>query len=203
MQLSIKCVNIIGRWKSGCSADGSALEWGSRGRWFNSSHSDQRRSKAQCGGCFFVQVIGTSGLLQIQIRRSACRTQSVGMPLVQLQSLGPSKTVVTVWRLFFVQVIGTSGKFKFATDLPDIVLICALQQNRQKKHTNLQTFTICRVNKMWYNTSRRGQLQGRFPLCRYCVPRCGLQFGRICPTKYNCTARISSVRCSFLMYSMA
>ena len=98
---------------------------------------------------------------------------------------------------------GTGGKFKFATDLPDIVLICALQQNRQKKHTNLQTFTICRVNKMWYNTSRRGQLQGRFPLCRYCVPRCGLQFGRICPTKYNCTARISSVRCSFLMYSMA
>ena len=98
---------------------------------------------------------------------------------------------------------GTGGKFKFATDLPDIVLICALQQNRQKNHTNLQTFTICRVNKMWYNTSRRGQLQGRFPLCRYCVPRCGLQFGRICPTKYNCTARISSVRCSFLMYSMA
>ena len=38
---------------------------------------------------FFIQVIGTSGLLQIQIRRSACRTQSVGMPLVQLQSLGP------------------------------------------------------------------------------------------------------------------
>ncbi len=26
---------------SGCSADGSALEWGSRGRWFKSSHSDQ------------------------------------------------------------------------------------------------------------------------------------------------------------------
>ena len=173
-------------------------------------------------------------------------------PLVQLQSLGPSKTVVTVWRLFFrlgdrdqrplansnpplgvpnakrrhaagstpvtrtnmnsrhsVAAVfsfrrkGTGGKFKFATDLPDIVLICALQQNRQKKHTNLQTFTICRVNKMWYNTSRRGQLQGRFPLCRYCVPRRGLQFGRICPTKYNCTARRISVRCSFLMYSMA
>ena len=25
---------------SGCGADGSALEWGSRGRWFKSSHSD-------------------------------------------------------------------------------------------------------------------------------------------------------------------
>ena len=36
---------IIGRQEvdaqiSGCSADGSVLEWGSRGRWFKSSHSD-------------------------------------------------------------------------------------------------------------------------------------------------------------------
>ena len=26
---------------SGCGADGSALPWGGRGRWFKSSHSDQ------------------------------------------------------------------------------------------------------------------------------------------------------------------
>ena len=153
---------------------------------------------------FFVQVIGTSGLLQIQIRRSACRTQSVGMPLVQLQSLGPIWTVVTVWRLFF----RLEEKEPAAnSNLPPTYLTLSWHVRFNKidkqKHTNLQTFTICRVNKMWYNTSRRGQLQGRFPLCRYCVPRRGLQFGRICPTKYNCTARISSVRCSFLMYSMA
>ena len=27
---------------SGCGADGSALPWGGRGRWFKSSHSDQK-----------------------------------------------------------------------------------------------------------------------------------------------------------------
>ena len=29
---------------SGCGADGSALPWGGRGRWFESSHSDQGSS---------------------------------------------------------------------------------------------------------------------------------------------------------------
>lgn len=48
-----------------------------------------KNSRHSVAAVFFVQAIGTSGLLQIQIRRSACRTQSVGMPLVQLQSLGP------------------------------------------------------------------------------------------------------------------
>ena len=110
-------------------------------------------------------------------------------PLVQLQSLGPSKTVVTVWRLFFrlgdrdqrplansnpplgvpnakrrhaagstpvtrtnmnsrhsgaavfsLRRKGTGGKFKFATDLPDIVLTCALQQNRQTKAHKFANF---------------------------------------------------------------
>ena len=28
-------------YRSGCGADGSALPWGGRGRWFKSSHSDQ------------------------------------------------------------------------------------------------------------------------------------------------------------------
>ena len=35
---------------------------------------------------------------------------------------------------------GTGGKFKFATDLPDIVLTCALQQNRQTKAHKFANF---------------------------------------------------------------
>ena len=35
---------IITRLITGCGADGSALEWGSRGRWFKSSHSDHKKS---------------------------------------------------------------------------------------------------------------------------------------------------------------
>ena len=43
-----KCAIILGLSEMaaripGCSADGSALEWGSRGRWFKSSHSDQEK----------------------------------------------------------------------------------------------------------------------------------------------------------------
>ena len=38
--------------RPGCSADGSALEWGSRGRWFKSSHSDQKSSISQEIGDF-------------------------------------------------------------------------------------------------------------------------------------------------------
>lgn len=35
---------------------------------------------------------------------------------------------------------GTGGKFKFATDLPDAVLTCALQQNRQTKAHKFANF---------------------------------------------------------------
>ena len=31
-------------YRSGCGADGSALPWGGRGRWFKSSHSDQKNT---------------------------------------------------------------------------------------------------------------------------------------------------------------
>ena len=37
---------------SGCSAAGSALDWGSRGRKFKSCHSDQKKSTCYCK-CFF------------------------------------------------------------------------------------------------------------------------------------------------------
>ena len=33
--------------KSGCSADGSALPWGGRGRGFKSRHSDQKKQKVR------------------------------------------------------------------------------------------------------------------------------------------------------------
>ena len=38
---------------SGCSAGGSALEWGSRGREFESRHSDQYRQSSFEGCRFF------------------------------------------------------------------------------------------------------------------------------------------------------
>ena len=38
----------------GCSADGSALEWGSRGRWFKSSHSDQNAEISNDFSVFFI-----------------------------------------------------------------------------------------------------------------------------------------------------
>ena len=135
--MSIKCVNIIGRWKSGCSADGSALEWGSRGRWFNSSHSDQTKQSSQCGGCFFIQVIGTSGLLQIQIRRSACRTQSVGMPLVQLQSLGPkreAKKDIEDKTSVFSRLPRPVDQQIYGPYFSDI-LPCAIHSGRSRTHT--------------------------------------------------------------------
>ncbi len=39
---SAEIYDIIYYRKSGCGADGSALPWGGRGRWFKSSHSDQK-----------------------------------------------------------------------------------------------------------------------------------------------------------------
>ena len=38
----------------GCSADGSALEWGSRGRWFKSSHSDQNAESVMISAFSFL-----------------------------------------------------------------------------------------------------------------------------------------------------
>ena len=44
---------------SGCGADGSALPWGGRGRWFKSSHSDQRDAgpNSLLGSALFLSVI--------------------------------------------------------------------------------------------------------------------------------------------------
>ena len=44
LQFKKLCAIILRRKRSGCSAVGSVLEWGSRGRKFESSHSDQKSS---------------------------------------------------------------------------------------------------------------------------------------------------------------
>ena len=41
---------------SGCGAVGSALPWGGRGRWFKSSHSDQKKSDKHLLIGFFVAL---------------------------------------------------------------------------------------------------------------------------------------------------
>ena len=139
--MSIKCVNIIGRWKSGCSADGSALEWGSRGRWFNSSHSDQYEQSSQCGGCFFRSgdrdqrpLANSNPPLGVP---NAKRRHAAGSTPVTRTNMNSCHSVAAV---FSFRRKGTGGKFKFATDLPDIVLTCALQQNRQTKAHKFANF---------------------------------------------------------------
>ena len=41
--------------KTGCSAGGSALDWGSRGRRFKSCHSDHVEAKESSASTFFMQ----------------------------------------------------------------------------------------------------------------------------------------------------
>ena len=56
----------------GVAKFGIALEWGSRGRWFESSHSDQKSVFRKEYGLFlFSRVPGTSGLLARQRVKSA------------------------------------------------------------------------------------------------------------------------------------
>ena len=75
---------------SGCGADGSALEWGSRGRWFKSSHSDHVEGEAETLP-FLHAGFGPAASCAGGASDPAAgrRTHRVGRPLVQIQSLGP------------------------------------------------------------------------------------------------------------------
>ena len=53
------CAIIIERKRSGCSAVGSVLEWGSRGRKFESSHSDQEKRLETYVLSLFCFIFGT------------------------------------------------------------------------------------------------------------------------------------------------
>ena len=61
LQFEKECANIIKRKRSGCSAVGSVLEWGSRGRKFESSHSDQNAETSDGFSVFFIfcQIFST------------------------------------------------------------------------------------------------------------------------------------------------
>ena len=106
------CANIIGRQgqgpllyhtggafcgrlliRPGCSADGSALEWGSRGRWFKSSHSDQEnRGRRKTPPVFLGPKERLVHQRPLAFQYAAQRPQgarSAPRPLVQIQSLGP------------------------------------------------------------------------------------------------------------------
>ena len=45
---------FVAKSASGCGADGSALPWGGRGRWFKSSHSDQKMQIDFGQSAFFI-----------------------------------------------------------------------------------------------------------------------------------------------------
>ena len=77
---------------SGCGADGSALEWGSRGRWFKSSHSDHVEGEAETLP-FLHAGFGPAASCAGGASDPAAgrRTHRVSRPLVQIQSLGPRR----------------------------------------------------------------------------------------------------------------
>ena len=75
------CANIIRllRAITGCSADGSALEWGSRGRWFKSSHSDHKTgSRFSLLLVLLSRMIRTGGLLPSNTRRNGLNGACAG-----------------------------------------------------------------------------------------------------------------------------
>ena len=105
---------------SGCSADGSALEWGSRGRWFKSSHSDQRiRQKSRNHGLSGVSLSSEKKQWQTVENRlivtSVVTNEPSFIPCVQNCSRSP----------FFLRKTVISGYF-FAVLLADAVFRCVV-----------------------------------------------------------------------------
>ena len=78
----------------GVAKFGIALEWGSRGRWFESSHSDQGEENISVFLSFLFSEQRTSGLLGGKAAFN-CRlwadARSAADPLVRIQSLGPRR----------------------------------------------------------------------------------------------------------------
>ena len=63
---------------AGRSAVGSVLEWGSSGRWFESSRPDERTGLPLRGARFFVFIFGRYGLL-LADQSAALTSLSIGM----------------------------------------------------------------------------------------------------------------------------
>ena len=84
-------------------------EWGSRGRWFESSHSDQKSRGASALRLFRSVENGKSQRSLVchpfavaakrrangDIRRTAVPARSAALPLVRIQSLGPCRVFIT------------------------------------------------------------------------------------------------------------
>ena len=78
---------------SGCGADGSALEWGSRGRWFKSSHSDHVEGEAETLPLFACRI-WTSGLL----RRRRVRSRRRPADASRRPAAGSNPVTRTTWK---------------------------------------------------------------------------------------------------------
>ena len=91
----------------GLAKFGIALEWGSRGRWFESSHSDQKRGNCSVSSLFLYFEQRTSGLLlrrrSISIRRMEMPREAQHFPLVRIQSLGPKERKLFGFLSFLLQ----------------------------------------------------------------------------------------------------
>lgn len=100
-----------------------------------------KKQSSQCDGCFF-----RSG--DRDQRPLANSNPPLGVPNAKRRHAAGSTPVTptnenshhSVAAVFSFRRKGTGGKFKFVTDLPDIVLTCALQQNRQIKARKFANF---------------------------------------------------------------
>ena len=85
----------------GVAKFGIALEWGSRGRWFESSHSDQIWTESLWTlSIFYTSVSRTSGLLYFKLAARAARRSR--RPTAGSNPVTRTKTKKTLSGVFFV-----------------------------------------------------------------------------------------------------
>ena len=87
----MRCAIILPARDPGVAKFGIALEWGSRGRWFESSHSDQKRKRGVSPSSFFGLNAKSNQRPLISISPHGRPGEAVGRPLVRIQSLGPKR----------------------------------------------------------------------------------------------------------------
>ena len=97
----------------GVAKFGIALEWGSRGRWFESSHSDQKRGNVTVSSLFLLcttePAASCCAARRISIRRMEMPCEALHFPLVRIQSLGPKERKRKSFLSFSFLLSKTSG----------------------------------------------------------------------------------------------
>ena len=155
---------------SGCGADGSALEWGSRGRWFKSSHSDHVEGEAETLPLFACRI-WTSGLLRRRRVRSRRRPADA--------SRRPAAGSNPVTRTTSEQISLCSGVFFCLRQKRrhPLCYICPSSQNRTRCAGLRFCFLLC-AHMLW-----AGCLSAR---AKSYVKSRKYLFPAICPDFFRC-----------------